>query len=84
MNMHTIRQKKIGGPETMNWTPVEVPVQETAAPHLKGTTAQYLMRHAHRVSKIGTNTLIFLTFGATGLWAVVDFVKLVIEWWKDR
>jgi hypothetical protein len=85
MNTHTFRHMEIDGPETMNWTPVALSVREPVALlHSKGTSAQSLMRCAYRIGKIATSTLFFLTLGATGLWAVVDLAKLVIEWWKDR
>ena len=88
MNMHAFRQKEIDRPETINWTPVNVPVGEAtekAATHiLKGMTVQYLLRPVHRIGKTVTSTLFFLTLGATGLWTVVDLAKLVIEWWKKK
>jgi len=84
MNIHALHQKEIGGPETMNWTPVEVPVREAAALHSKGMTAQYLLRRAYRIGKIGTSILIFLTLGVTGLWTIVDLVKIVIDSFMDK
>lgn len=88
MNIHALHQKEIAGPETMNWTPVEVPVEETAEEAatqvLKGMMVQYLLRHAYRVGKIGMSTMFFLTLGATGLWAVVDLVKIAIDSFEDK
>ena len=84
MNIHALHQKEIGGPETMNWITVEVPVREAAALLLKGMTAQYLLRRAYRVGKIGTSILIFLTLGVTGIWPIVDFVMLVVDSFKDK
>ncbi len=51
---------------------------------LKGMTAQYLLRRAYRIGKIGTSILIFLTLGVTGLWTIVDLVKIVIDSFKDK
>ena len=84
MNAHALRQKEFGGPETMNWITVEVSVREAAALLLKGMTAQYLLRRAYRVGKIGTSILTFLTLGVTGLWPIVDFATLIVESFKDK
>jgi hypothetical protein len=84
MNAHALRQKEFGGPETMNWITVEVPVREAAALLLKGMTAQYLLRRAYRVGKIGTSILIFLTLGVLGIWTIVDLVMLVVDSFKDK
>jgi hypothetical protein len=88
MNMHTFRLKEIDRSETVNWTPVEAPItkatEEAATPVSKGNAGLYLVRLAHRASTRGTSTLMFLVLGATGLWVVVDLVKLVVSSFKDE
>ena len=88
MNTQTLRQMEIGGPETMNWTPFEVPVadvtEKSATQVLKGITVPYLLRRTHRAGRIATRILIFLTLGVTGLWAVVDLVKIAVDTYKTR
>jgi hypothetical protein len=84
MNIHTSRQKEFGGPETMNWTPVELPVREPVALQSENTTAQSLMLQAYRVGKMGASGMMFLMLGATGLWTVVDLAKIVVSSFKVK
>lgn len=84
MNIHAFRQEEFGGPEMMNWTTVELPDREAAATLLKGKTAQYLLRRARRVGKIGTSILTFLTLGVLGIWPIVDFAMLIVDSFKYK
>lgn len=84
MNMHTFRLREIGKYEAMNWTPVELPVREPVAQHSENSTAQYRTKWAYRVGKMGASALMFLALGATGLWAVVDLVKIVVSSLKEK
>ena len=84
MNIHTSRLKEFRRPESMNWTLVEVPIQEPVELQPESAMAQHLKRRAFRVGKRGASALFFLTLGATGLWAVVDLVKIVVGSFKNK
>ena len=40
--------------------------------------------HRFYLGKIGTGILMFITLGGLGIWALIDFVRLVVGSMKDR
>jgi hypothetical protein len=88
MNMHKFRLKEINVPEAISWTPVEVPIEETAEQAAKRASndvpGHHLLRRTYRIGQIGISKLVFLLLGATGLWAIVDLVKFVAEWRNEK